>query len=98
MSPIRLTAVLTHPIQYYGPWFRHIATHCPEIDLQVIYAVEPNPEQQGVGFEHAFSWDTPLAQGYKSSILRPATPVENVRSGSFRGVDVPEIGDAIGDR
>ena len=23
-APIRLTAVLTHPIQYYAPWFRHI--------------------------------------------------------------------------
>jgi len=26
MSPIRLTAVLTHPVQYYAPWFRHVAT------------------------------------------------------------------------
>ncbi len=28
--PIRLTVVLTHPVQYYAPWFRHIAARCPE--------------------------------------------------------------------
>jgi hypothetical protein len=28
--PIRLTVVMTHPVQYYGPWFRHIAAHCTE--------------------------------------------------------------------
>jgi len=47
--PIRLTAVLTHPVQYYAPWFRHIAARCREIDLTVLYATQPTAEQQGVG-------------------------------------------------
>src|SRR5688572_32839242 len=47
---VRLTAVLTHPVQYYAPWFRHIAAHCPEIDLTVLYAADPTPAQRGVGF------------------------------------------------
>src|SRR6266699_2169103 len=97
MMPIRLVAVLTHPIQYYGPWFRHIAARCPEIDLNVIYAVAPNAEQQGAGFERAFSWDTPLTEGYQHHIIRPARSGEDVLSSSFRGVDVPEIADAIRD-
>ncbi len=97
MMPIRLVAVLTHPIQYYGPWFRHIAARCPEIDLNVIYAVAPNAEQQGAGFERAFSWDTPLTEEYQHHIIRPARSGEEVLSSSFRGVDVPEIADAIRD-
>ena len=36
--PIRLTVVQTHPVQYYAPWFRHIAARCPELDLTVLYA------------------------------------------------------------
>ena len=58
--PIRLTVVLTHPVQYYAPWFRHIAAQCPEVDLMVLYGTEPTAAQQGVGFGVSFQWDTPL--------------------------------------
>ena len=37
---MRLTAVMTHPVQYFAPWFRHIAAHEPAIDLTVIYGTE----------------------------------------------------------
>ncbi len=97
MTRIRLTVILTHPIQYYAPWFRHIAANCHEIDLSVMYAVEPSPEQQGAGFERAFSWDTPLMEEYQCRVLRPANSGEDVLSNSFRGVDVPEVADAIRD-
>ena len=53
-APLRLTAVLTHPIQYYAPWWRHIAVRSPEIDLTVLYGTQPTAEQQGVGFDAAF--------------------------------------------
>src|SRR6266851_9834055 len=92
MSPaIRLTAVLTHPVQYSAPWFRHIAAHCPEIELTVLYATEPTPEQQGVGFGTAFAWDAPLTEGYACRVLRPARPGDSVHSGRFWGVNVPEM-------
>ncbi len=61
--PIRLTAVLTHPIQYYAPWFRHLHAHAPGIALTVVHAIQPTPEQQGVGFDRAFTWDIPLDRG-----------------------------------
>jgi glycosyltransferase involved in cell wall biosynthesis len=93
--PIRLTVVLTHPIQYYSPWFRHIAAGAPELDLTVVYATEPTPEQQGVGFGRAFTWDVPLTEGYKSIVVRPAKADDRVDSSHFRGLDVPEIGAAI---
>ena len=71
-APVRLTAVLTHPIQYYAPWFRHIQQHAPEIALTVVYATQPTPEQQGVGFDRAFEWDVPLTDGYRSITVRAA--------------------------
>jgi glycosyltransferase involved in cell wall biosynthesis len=94
-TPVRLTAVLTHPIQYYAPWFRHIETHAPEIALTVVHATQPTPKQQGVGFDRAFEWDVPLTEGYRSIIVRPPNPGDRVDSGSFTGLDVPEIGRAI---
>ncbi|HEX6985131.1 MAG TPA: hypothetical protein VF170_07120, partial [Planctomycetaceae bacterium] len=67
--PIRLTAVLTHPVQYFAPWFRHIANTCPALDLTVVYATVPTPQQQGTGFGAAFRWDVPLLDGYRSVVV-----------------------------
>jgi glycosyltransferase involved in cell wall biosynthesis len=97
MTPVRLTVVLTHPIQYYAPWFRHIERHAPEIALTVVHATEPTPEQQGVGFDRAFEWDVPLTDGYRSLTVRPPLPEDRVDSASFTGLDVPEISRAIAD-
>jgi len=93
--PIRLTAVLTHPIQYYAPWFRHIAERCPGLDLTVLYGTRPTPLQQGVGFDAAFDWDLPLREGYRSRVLRASRPSDSVVSDRFWGLDVPEIGAAV---
>ena len=94
-APIRLTAVLTHPIQYYAPWFRHIEAHAPEIALTVVHATQPTPEQQGVGFDRAFEWDVPLTEGYRSLTVRAPRPADRIDSGHFGGLDVPEISGAI---
>ncbi|MBS1790789.1 MAG: glycosyltransferase family 4 protein [Acidobacteria bacterium] len=95
MQRIKLTVVMTHPAQYFAPWFRYIAADCPELDLTVLYATQPTPEQQGVGFGRAFAWDVPLTEGYRCRVVRPPQPGDNVHSDHFRGVDVPEIADAI---
>lgn len=93
--PIRLTAVLTHPVQYVAPWFRYVAAHCPEIDLTVLYATAPTPEQQGVGFGRPFLWDVPLTDGYHCRTVRRPRPNDSVHSDRFFGLDVPEIDAAI---
>jgi glycosyltransferase involved in cell wall biosynthesis len=93
--PVRLTAVLTHPVQYYTPWFQYITGNCPEIELTVLYATEPTAEQQGAGFGRAFTWDLPLTAGHRHRVLRPARPGDRLESDSFRGVDVPEVGAAV---
>jgi glycosyltransferase involved in cell wall biosynthesis len=94
-TPVRLTAVLTHPIQYYAPWFRYIHEHAPEIALTVVYATRPTPLQQGVGFDRALEWDVPLTDGYRSVIVRAALPDDRIDSADFSGLDVAEIGEAI---
>jgi len=48
MNATRLTIVETHPVQYNAPWFRYLAQNCPAIDLTVLYASRPTPEQQAV--------------------------------------------------
>lgn len=95
MRPIRLTVVMTHPVQYYSPWFRYVTSHAPDIDLTVLYATEPTAAQQGSGFGHAFTWDVPLRDGYRSQVLRPARPRDRVDSESFFGVDAHAIGRAL---
>lgn len=93
--PLRLTAVLVHPVQYYAPWFRHVAAHVPEIDLTVLYATAATPEQQGVGFGQAFTWDVPLTEGYHHRILAPPRAGHDLSSDSFLGVDAKWIGKEI---
>ncbi len=97
MTAVRATAVLTHPVQYYAPWFRWIHANCPEIDLHVVYASAPDSRQQGAGFGQAFTWDVPLADGYSSAIVRPPRPSDRFDSSHFWGLDVPEVAAAIGD-
>ena len=95
MTPVRLTIVETHPVQYIAPWFRHLAERCPELELTVLYASRPTAEQQAVGFSQAFEWDVPLLHGYASRIVRESRPGDSFASDAFSGLDVPEIGDAI---
>ena len=74
MTPVRLTVVLTHPIQYLRALVPSHRAHAPEIALTVVHATEPTPEQQGVGFDRAFEWDVPLTEGYRSLTVRPPLP------------------------
>jgi glycosyltransferase involved in cell wall biosynthesis len=94
-NPIRVCAVLTHPVQYYAPWFRWIHGHCAAIDLHVVYASVPSAQQQGAGFDREFSWDVPVTDGYASIVVRTARPSDRFDSRHFWGLDVPEIDDAI---
>lgn len=100
-TPLRLTVIMTHPVQYYAPWFHHIAAHCPDIDLTVIYMAQLTPEQQGAEFDRPFSWDIPLTEGYRCRFLRspdpaPANPAP-AKPGRSTEVNRAEIETAIRD-
>jgi glycosyltransferase involved in cell wall biosynthesis len=88
--PLRITAVMTHPVQYMAPWFRHIAAHRADLDLTVLYGALPGAEQQGVGFGQSFEWDVPLTDGYRFEVCGDAAG-KTFDSGAFRGIDVPDI-------
>ena len=83
-------------MQYHAPWFRHVAKHCPAIDLTVLYASRPTATQQASSLVVAFEWDVPLLDGYRNRVVRESQPDDRFDSDAFRGLDVPEIGQAIG--
>ncbi|MCC6415183.1 MAG: glycosyltransferase family 4 protein, partial [Opitutaceae bacterium] len=60
----RLAVVVSHPIQYYAPWFRRIANEA-SLTLRVFYlsdhGVAARPDAQ---FTRSFAWDTDLLSGY----------------------------------
>ena len=41
---MRLGILTSHPIQYYAPWFRHLAQ---QVDLQVFFAHRQDAAGQG---------------------------------------------------
>jgi glycosyltransferase involved in cell wall biosynthesis len=61
----RLAIVATHPIQYYAPWFVHLAGHL-RAQVQVFYlwdfgvALRHDP-----GFDQDIRWDVDLLSGYE---------------------------------
>jgi glycosyltransferase involved in cell wall biosynthesis len=67
--PFRLAIVLSHPVQYFSPLFRTLATQ-PGLDLTVFYG-----SRRGVvpmvdpGFGKAYTWDVPLLEGYRYKFL-----------------------------
>jgi glycosyltransferase involved in cell wall biosynthesis len=94
-SPVRVTVVLTHPVQYFSPWFRYITERrSHEIALTVLYGAIPTAEQQGVGFGTAFSWDRPLTDGYTFQVCADSAGKE-FGSDAFFGIDVPDIRERI---
>lgn len=82
--------LVSHPIQYYSPWFRALAKR---MDLHVFYAHRPSAEQQGEGFDHVFEWDTDLLSGYEHSFLVNRSPDPGTYH--FSGCDTPDIATII---
>ena len=81
----RVTILQTHPAQYMAPWFRYVASERRDIDLTVLYASTPLPEQQGVGFGEPFAWDVSLTDGYRHRILAPSDHARRFDSGWLAG-------------
>ncbi len=92
-SPFRLAVVLSHPIQYYSPWFKYLAEHSP-IALKVFYLWDFGVEARfDPDFARAIQWDVPLLEGYEHEFIpnksrRPGT-------GHFRGLVNPHLVGAL---
>lgn len=88
---MRLAVVASHPVQYYAPVFRALATRC---DLHVFYGQQLTAEQQGAaGFNAAFTWDVDLLSGYASTTLRNVSRTPGTER--FADCDTPEIGNRL---
>jgi glycosyltransferase involved in cell wall biosynthesis len=94
--PFRLTFLLTHPVQYFAPWFRYIHSHVPDVALTVLYGTKPSSTAQAAGFGGAFQWDRELLDGYDAKVLA-ASGNARVSADRFSRLDVPRVGQAIED-
>lgn len=90
---LRLAIVLSHPIQYFSPWIRHIAATAP-IELKVFYlwgsGAEARFDRQ---FGQAIQWDIPLLAGYEHEFI--ANRSRNPGTHHFRGLDNPQLVPAL---
>lgn len=88
---MRLAIVTSHPIQYYAPLFRHLATR---VDIDVFFAHRATAEDQArAGFGTSFEWDVDLLSGYPHTFLRNLSKAPT--ADRFLGCDTPEIGDHL---
>ncbi|MEO6876122.1 MAG: glycosyltransferase family 4 protein [Opitutaceae bacterium] len=74
----RLAVVLSHPTQYYSPWFRWLRTHTV-LEFRVFYLSEIGvTAQRDPQFLTTFQWDVDLLSGYDHEFVpniarRPGT-------------------------
>ena len=60
----RLAVVISHPTQYYSPWFRWVRAHTT-LEFRVFYLWEFGiTAQRDPKFERTFQWDVDLLSGY----------------------------------
>ena len=72
---MKVALIATHPIQYQVPWFQALARRAG-MAFKVYYALLPDREQQGAGFDVPFAWDIPMLADYDwvalpNSVRRP---------------------------
>jgi glycosyltransferase involved in cell wall biosynthesis len=87
--PLRLAVVLSHPIQYYSPWFQWLAGRA-HLHLRVFYLWDFGvTAQRDPGFGTSIRWDRDLLSGYESEFV----PNRSRRPGPehFRGFDNPAL-------
>jgi glycosyltransferase involved in cell wall biosynthesis len=85
----RLAVVLSHPTQYYSPWFRWLQLNTG-LSFRVFYLWEFGVSRQvDPQFQTAFQWDVDLLSGYESEFV----PNVSARPGpeTFRGFDNPQL-------
>ncbi len=65
----RLAIVLSHPTQYYSPWFRWLRSHT-SLEFRVFYLWQFGvTAQHDPQFQKTFSWDVDLLSGYEHEFV-----------------------------
>ncbi len=85
----RLGIVVSHPTQYYSPWFRHLAA-ASGLDVRVYYLWDFGiTEQADAKFGKNFVWDVPLLDGYEHQLV--PNVARDPGTHHFRGLDNPTL-------
>lgn len=88
-SSFRLAVVVSHPIQYYAPWFARLA-RLPGIILHVFYLWDFGIKQHcDEKFGVPILWDIPLLEGYASSFV--PNLASDPGTHHFFGLDNPRL-------
>lgn len=86
----RLAIVLSHPTQYYSPWFRWLRAHTA-LEFRVFYlwafGVTHQRDRQ---FGTTFQWDTDLLSGYDHEFV--PNVARDPGTHHFHGLDNPTLG------
>lgn len=91
LSPpaLRLAVVLSHPTQYYSPWFRWLSAH-GGLALRVFYLWEFGVKAtHDPRFQATFQWDVDLLSGYESEFVPNVSRSPGAEN--FRGFDNPRL-------
>jgi glycosyltransferase involved in cell wall biosynthesis len=89
MSRARLGIVVTHPIQYQVPLFRHLAARSSVEPLVFFLSEHGLAESFDPGFGRAVKYDVPLLGGYEHRMVRNRSPRPTV--GTSWGVVNPSL-------
>ncbi len=84
LKKTKLAIITTHPIQYYAPWFAHLAATV-QFDIRVYYLWDGGiHNKHDPGFNQEVKWDIPLLEGYQYEFVvnTSKTPGTN----SFLGI------------
>jgi glycosyltransferase involved in cell wall biosynthesis len=85
----RLAIILSHPTQYYSPWFRWLREHT-SLEFRVFYlwdfGVTARRDPQ---FGTAFKWDLDLLSGYEHEFV--PNVARDPGTHHFRGLDNPAL-------
>jgi glycosyltransferase involved in cell wall biosynthesis len=85
----RLAIVLSHPVQYYSPWFRWLQAHT-DLEFRVFYLWEFGvTAQRDPQFGTTFKWDVDLLAGYASEFVPNVAADPGTHH--FRGLDNPTL-------
>lgn len=85
----RLAIILSHPTQYYSPWFRWLRAQTA-LEFRVFYLWDFGvTTQRDRQFGTSFQWDTDLLTGYDHEFVPNRAPDPGTHH--FRGLDNPEL-------
>jgi len=91
----RLAIINTHPIQYYSPLYRELASQ-EGLDIHVFYGWRGLSEEgYDPGFEQNVSWDVPLLDGYDYTFVE--NKASDPGTHHFRGIIAPDLVSAVED-